>query len=198
MCLNNNRIPSFLYNNFTDTLGKLQIRRFSFSCVSAMCHTNEGKKKKCFENQHVFHPTANFYHLHKSLSLGEGIRPIQRRGTEGCCGTPSIRQGPGPCFRVQSIEVILKVLLDMSDPVWCLRIWSSELIVTYVKVYEYYHFLKDIFGLSIISSVTNATDQSKIKSCSFCPYRYILGSQSGWSPNKKISWSFGNEMPQIS
>lgn len=107
------------------------------------------------------------------LSLGEGIRPIQQRGTGGGCGTPSIRQGPGPCFRVQSIEVILKVLLDMSDPVWCLRIWSSELIVTYVKVYEYYHFLKDIFGLSIISSVTNATDQSKIKSGSFCPYRYV-------------------------
>ena len=98
---------------------------------------------------------------------------MQQRGTEGVCGAPSIQQGPGPCFRVRSIEVILKVLLDMSDPVWCLKILSSELVVTYVKVYEYYHYLKDIFGLSLTSSVTNATDQSKIKLGSFYLYTYV-------------------------
>lgn len=42
-----------------------------------------------------------------------------------------------------------------------------------MKVYEYYHYLKDIFGLSLISSVTNATDQSKIKLGSFYLYTYV-------------------------
>lgn len=31
-------------------------------------------KKKCFENQRVFHPTANFYHLHKSFVFRWGYK----------------------------------------------------------------------------------------------------------------------------